>query len=258
MESFMNYDFAITALELSCFVHAGTGRTDHQNRPNHGLALFLDNSEIYTFSTGTKLSVQAGEIIYLPKHSTYTTTNFGNCYAINFRLDTEVPFPPFVVKARNQGTAEDLFRMVNKAWLRKDKGYLMKCKAGLYQILSMIQQDYYTSYFPKHKLNIILPALEFIHENYDKQKLQIEELSQKCGITPEYFRRIFKNCYGVSPLRYINNLRITRAKELLTSGLYTVTDAAFLSGYSDICQFSREFKKSTGTSPSEYQKQGRF
>ena len=54
---------------------------------------------------------------------------------------------------------------------------------------------------------------------------------------------------GVSPLAYINSLKITRAKELLLSGMYTVTEVAFMSGYSDISHFSREFKKSTGVSP---------
>ncbi|MBQ8232699.1 MAG: helix-turn-helix domain-containing protein [Lachnospiraceae bacterium] len=50
--------------------------------------------------------------------------------------------------------------------------------------------------------------------------------------------------------KYINNLKISRAKELLSSGMYTVTQAAEMSGYTDVSHFSREFKKATGAAPS--------
>lgn len=82
----------------------------------------------------------------------------------------------------------------------------------------------------------------------------MKELSQNANISYEYFRRIFENVYGVSPVKYLNKLRIDRAKELLNSGMYTVADAAFQSGFSDISYFSRFFKKETGLSPSEYKK----
>ena len=73
-----------------------------------------------------------------------------------------------------------------------------------------------------------------------------------CGITPEYFRKIFKTYYGVSPIKYINTLKITHAKELLASGMYSVTEAALQSGYTDMSYFSREFKKATEKSPCNY------
>ena len=73
-----------------------------------------------------------------------------------------------------------------------------------------------------------------------------------CGITPEYFRKLFKSFYGISPLKYINNLKITHAKELLASGMYSVTEAALQSGYIDMSYFSREFKKASGNSPKYY------
>ena len=77
-------------------------------------------------------------------------------------------------------------------------------------------------------------------------------LSRMCGITPEYFRRIFAGVYGISPKRYIENLKLTRAKELLQSGMYSVTEAATLSGYTDMSHFSRCFKKYTGVAPKNF------
>ena len=82
----------------------------------------------------------------------------------------------------------------------------------------------------------------------------MQQLSSMCQISYEYFRRLFENFYGISPVKYVNNLKITRAKELIESGMYSVTEAAFASGYTDMSHFSREFKKSTGFAPSRYGK----
>ena len=112
-----------------------------------------------------------------------------------------------------------------------------------------MQQEYFLNYVSKSKKDIIMPALKHIHENYTSEPLRIAALSQLCSITPEYFRSIFKSIYGISPKSYINNLKISRAKELLSSGMYSVTESAILSGYTDMSHFSREFKKATGVSP---------
>lgn len=96
------------------------------------------------------------------------------------------------------------------------------------------------------------PAVRRIHEEYATENLTVADLARLCSVTPEYFRRIFRSVYGVSPKRYINELKLSRAKELLQSGLYSVTEAALLSGYTDMSHFSRVFKKETGVSPKEF------
>jgi AraC-like DNA-binding protein len=67
-----------------------------------------------------------------------------------------------------------------------------------------------------------------------------------------YFRKIFKSIYGVSPIKYINNLKIEHARELIESQMYSISEAAFHSGYSDSSSFSRDFKKHFDMTPGEY------
>ena len=256
MNEFMNYNFNINKIVLACFVAAGTGNVIHKNRPSHGLAINKSGEKTYIFSDGRKLTVKENDIIYLPKHSTYTVKSemLGDCYAINFDIDEDAIFEPFVIKIKRHNEITDFFRIANKVWAYKKNGYLIKCKAELYNIIYAMQKEYFSEYFPKEKLDIIKPALEYIHERYTKELISIETLSNMCDITPEYFRRIFKSFYGISPVKYINNLKITRAKELLKSKMYSVTEALQLSGFAEMSHFSREFKKSTGISPSEYKK----
>ena len=124
----------------------------------------------------------------------------------------------------------------------------------LWIALAQTEKELGLSYVGKGKQLLIAPAVEYIHKNYTKASLSVEELAKICEISPEYFRSIFKNHFGASPIKYINNLKIERAKELISSGLYSISEAANLSGFADPCHFSREFKKTVGISPSLYTK----
>jgi AraC-like DNA-binding protein len=135
---------------------------------------------------------------------------------------------------------------------QKTEGYKMRCKADLYNIISLLQVEYHSGYIPKSKFLIIEPAVNHINENYALDSLSIVKLAEMCDITPEYFRRIFRERFGTSPLHYINEMRLTRAKELLASGMYSVSEVAVLCGYTEACYFSREFKKRIGVSPKDY------
>ena len=77
-------------------------------------------------------------------------------------------------------------------------------------------------------------------------------LAELCGMSEVAFRKIFTNSMGITPLKYINNLKIATAKELLLSKSCTISKVAELSGFNCDSYFSREFKKHTGMSPIEY------
>lgn len=250
----MNYDFNIKKIILACLVPAGTGDAVHKNRPSHGIALHMNGEKEYRFSDGRVLTVKANDIIYLPQNSTYTVSVKvpGDCYAINFEIDEDISFYPFVIKTKNHSSVLDSFRRAYNSWKLRKHNFMLKCKAELYNIIYTVTNEYISEYYPKNKLEIIQPAIDYIHENYTNEIISIELLAKMCNITPEYFRKIFKGFYGSSPVNYINNLKITRASELLESQMYSVSDVTHLSGFNEISHFSREFKKATGISPLKY------
>lgn len=255
MKNFMRYNFNIDKIVLSCFVPKNTGNNIHRNRASHGLAFHISGMRTYFFKTGEIIKVEANDIIYMPKHSDYDVMSEspGECYAINFDIPETVAFKPFVIKVKNSNYFLDCFKNTEKVWKSKEPGYEIKCKANLYNILYKLQQQYF-SYISSKKEKIIQPAVDYIHSKYTETPLRISELSAMCNITPEYFRFIFKNIYGMSPNAYINKLKISRAKELLSSKLYSVTEVCFMSGFNDVSHFSREFKKDTEISPSEFKR----
>lgn len=91
----------------------------------------------------------------------------------------------------------------------------------------------------------------YIENNYTTQ-LSTERLAEISGYSQRQFLRMFKNVYSETPNSYITDLRIKKAKLLLTSTDSAIGDIAFECGYSDQNYFSRLFLKKTGMSPSAY------
>lgn len=253
--SFFDRDFDITEIVLACLVQKGSGQRIHRDRPSHGLALKCSGKNRYTFDDGTVLTVCANEIVYLPRCSTYRVDDveIGDCYAINFQLPEGVSFAPFVIRTKDSDAFLTLFKSAERHWRGKAASYRMKCKALLYEVLCKIQGEN-SGYLSTEQYRRIAAAVAYINEHYISEPLSVEGLARMCDITPEYFRKIFRVAHGISPCKYIANLRLKRMAELLASGMYSVTEAAALSGYEDLSYCSRAFKKKYGVSAREYAK----
>lgn len=254
MKDFIKFDLDISKIVLAVKVASAVNQHTHINRPSHGLALHLGGHKIYHFEDGHDLEVFKDDIIFMPKRSSYEVEviEASDCYAINFDFFTDKDFLPFVFRPKNSAVFTESFKMAAHLFRYKYDGYIKGCKGALYDILYNMEKEYNLSYVGKGKQVLIAPAVEYIHKNYTNRPISIDSLAKSCGITPEYFRSIFKNHFGTSPLKYINNLKIERAKELISSGLYSISDAATLSGFADPSVFSREFKKAASVSPSKY------
>lgn len=257
MNDFLAYNCNITKILNACYVSTDIAEKTHKNRYAHGLVFYMhDGEKTYVFSDGKIITVTAGDILYLPKYSSYETFSEspGNCYAINFDLDEDVTFEPFAFHTKNKNEIKQLFIQTSKSWNAKTIGHIEKCKALLYNILVILIREYWSEYLPSQKHQTISKAVDYIHHNYLTEQIRIDFLAEMCQITSVYFRKIFKSIYGVSPIKYINNLKIEHARELIESQMYSITEVAYHSGYSDSSSFSRDFKKHFGISPNEYAK----
>ena len=95
---------------------------------------------------------------------------------------------------------------------------------------------------------------EMIQDHIDTS-LSLKELSRDLDINPSYLSREFSRHFGnLSFGEYIRTQRIEKAKELMNNPAHTLTQIAYLTGFSDQSHFTRIFKKYTGCSPSEYRK----
>jgi YesN/AraC family two-component response regulator len=85
--------------------------------------------------------------------------------------------------------------------------------------------------------------------------LNLTEISKSLDINPSYLSREFsKHFNNLSFGEYIRKLRIEKAIELIQQNKYSLTEVAYLTGFSDQSHFTRIFKQHTAKSPSVYKK----
>ncbi|MBN1864665.1 MAG: helix-turn-helix transcriptional regulator [Victivallales bacterium] len=91
-------------------------------------------------------------------------------------------------------------------------------------------------------------AKRHIERNFTR-KLTVKELASVASLEPSYFIRKFKRFYGSPPVAFQIELKINAAKNLLSTGGYSVAETAERTGFKDIYYFSRIFRKVTGKTP---------
>lgn len=94
-------------------------------------------------------------------------------------------------------------------------------------------------------------AQQFIDSEYGTIS-SIEDISQYCGITPQYLIQVFKAFAQTTPHQYLTRTRLYAAKDLLFTQDYPVRQIAKLVGYENAGLFSTNFKKEFGTTPGAF------
>lgn len=104
--------------------------------------------------------------------------------------------------------------------------------------------------------SVVDGAIEYIHNNYQRD-ISLADLAKIIFLNPDYFSRVFKQCTGRTFSEYLTQVRIDRAKELLSETDLPVGELAREVGYSDPNYFSRVFARVTGMCPSRYRQMAR-
>lgn len=103
----------------------------------------------------------------------------------------------------------------------------------------------------KHNDDIVLRSQNYFEVNY-KNKISIEVLSEKFNVGRRNFDRRFIKATGLSPLDYLQRVRIEVAKKLFENSRKTVNEIMYDVGYNDVKAFREVFSRVTGLSPTEY------
>ena len=240
--------------------------TDCQCIREHGRSdfhiLYLGQGCCYTEEDGKEITVNEGDIIlFLPgekqKYS-FLAKDKSISYSIHFsgtgcmELLKKCGFlPKHIISPGKNPILEEIFKkMRNEKYLGKpmfekmSDTYLMQFFIELYRIMQRKDKSLKTG------TDIDKICLKMIEECTDKR--DVSYYADLCHLSTSKFHHVFKQHTVLTPIEYINNTRINRAKEMLSDTNLSISDIAERAGFSDQNYFCRIFKKKTGISPKQY------
>ena len=120
---------------------------------------------------------------------------------------------------------------------------------AVWQMCGMLERD--TSEGKSLTPDHVKQAIAIIEYEYHTE-LTASSIAGRLHLNRTHFSEIFKVATGVPPSRYIRDIRMKKAAELLIKRKLSVTVTAVSVGYPDVFAFSRAFKSFYGVSPTEY------
>ncbi len=273
--------FRITDLFAKQQLASGKTEFIMQNpRPTDALLLFAATTGICYQKDKAPLYIPQGALVYLPKGCSYTWENSpALADEMQENLLFEFTLYPATLIQGEKGQLFTTFAAEERISLGNQIRILSTTQAPLYKELfsslidAFLQREksplivYFAAYQLFHTLsvssrlqmenildtNIIQTGIQYMEEHY-YQRLNVAEIAAMCGVSISYFERIFKSYARVSPIKYINTLKIIHIKEMLQDNQLTLDEIAEKMEYCDSSYLCRLFKKMTGMTPKEYKK----
>ena len=158
-----------------------------------------------------------------------------------------------IVQIGKSATVEALFEQMVKEYTLKKPFYDSLLSALLMELFARIGRrlaSRQTSASSKSQQLLDEVCLR-MHREY-AQNHPMRYYADACSLSLSRFSHLFRASVGVSPLEYINRIRIAAAKELLLNTSLSVSEISSMVGFSDQNYFGRLFRKHTGQSPRQF------
>ena len=143
-------------------------------------------------------------------------------------------------------------RIVNEM-NQKSKYYQYLVVMYYAELLILIYRYLDEAYLPICTNDSLKKAISYIRLNYQSD-ITISDVASQTGVGERYLRKLFSQYLNLSPLDYLNQIRINKAIELLRNTEMSVKEVCFACGFQSPQYFSRIFKQQMGISPREVTK----
>ena len=236
----------ITKLECTMLVHFEKGRRfTMEDRSSFGLSLCTSGKITY-WMHGKSFSSTPDTAILLPKGASYTLhgDQGGVFPLINFQCEGLTCDEIQVFPLKNLKACLECFEGVKRA-LDTSYGQLLAFREFYGLLTELVSQS-------GNRHGALQAAIRYIEQNIASAALSNRDIATHIGVSEVYLRKLFLRYLQETPKQYILNLRMQKARQLLTETRMTVTTVAEACGFSNVYHFSREFRQRCGMSPKEY------
>lgn len=217
---------------------------------------------------GTAYYPQPGQLFVMPsgvKQSYYATEEnnaFGKHWChFNAKIGNRDLFLllglPIFITPDDPERLIDLFKQLKMHYESEHFTAIIHQKSVLLEIIALYLEGAFAAYGGnrmmngQHRIQHLQTVLNYI-ENHLDEPISVPDLAELVHFHPNYFIRHFHELVGMSPIQYINHLKMEKAMQLLLAETdLPISDAARSVGM-ELYYFSRLFKKHAGLSPTEY------
>ena len=148
----------------------------------------------------------------------------------------------------------NLIREIIRINEEKEKGYQLRTRIFLLELIErFLKEDSFRQADITSTTGMQRELLAYIQEHYT-EKITLSMLAQEFHLSEKYISWYFKEHFYIGFMQYVSHLRMTKAKHLLYSTEYPVTEIAFSCGYPSVNFFIRSFKELYGITPLQYRK----
>ena len=223
----------------------------NEPRPDHGLMLLVSGRVDFLTEQGT-VSVQAGNLVFLPKHSHYEAvfSDEVDDYLICFDADEDrfLSCLPIILSESVDLNCLEKFRILSEENRYTERKRLFNNGSFLLLLDSIVE---FVKNENDERIDIIKRACELLQKN---DKITIEQIAKKCAVSISSLRQLFIEKIGLSPMRYRMNIKIKQAMYLIESTNMTVSEISEYLSFYDTAYFCKTFRNYTGMTPTQYGK----
>ncbi len=231
-------------------------------KPSHTLLWFKNSRAKITNKNGKVIFIEKNQVAFMSKGLEYsveffdTAPNQDDSVVFHFQLRdlkgeeiTPTLSPEICIKHIDSSTAISID--VAAAEFNKNISCVPIITSVIYHLLALACQRQ-KKRIVNHRYKYIIDGIELMENNSDKS---LDEIAKICGVSEGYFRKLFREYSGETPMVFRQKHRIEKAKQLLLLDTHSISEIAEMLHFSDVFHFSKTFKKITGVSPQKYAKQ---
>ncbi|WP_080837327.1 helix-turn-helix transcriptional regulator [Cohnella massiliensis] len=237
-------------------------RSYEMRLPYHVLAFVTQGQVLYKLN-GRHYRLEQGDILFIPKGTLRAAENDENGphrkFTVLFEDETaDRVYIPILdrqvahhLRLRNSDYLAGRFMLLyygHKGEWPIDRMLFLNL---LQEVLLLVSKEAELQTISPAKLTQAQKIRNYLLENYRKS-IQIDELAELIGRSPNYTSALFKEATGQTPIQFVLHLRIAEARRLLLHSDMTVAEISHYLGFYDPAYFYRTFKRAASVTPSEF------
>jgi len=253
--------------EIYAFYYNIKGKDYHFDGETHPYYefTFVDNGNLTTTIDSDEITLNRYEAIIYDKNNFHSQKNIGDVtctfLTVMFQMEGETPTN---ILNKKLSISRDEYDLINSfiKYTESQSHNRNSIILSLFNtiIMSLTATDKVFKNKPTSPVNqhyeseLVSSMIKYINEKI-YEPITVDNLCDVFSVSRSTIQNLFKNNLKVSPKKYINDVKLSKAKLLIKQNTYTISEISIMLGYNSIHYFSRKFSNQYNISPSEFAKQ---